>query len=609
VQGNSSTAVTFSFDYVKVEVTYIESIAWTQQGGQLTMAPRRSVAGMSQKTFVPQLSAAPSAVFVHGQSPDPGVLLSFQYPSHAQPPLVSAAPFTYLPYPQSDQVNRPSRRLAQSFAGPVQVSTTTQQQVYVLGQSVDPSSVIGFQYPTVSQPIQTGAAESITLDKWNSVPPLPDKHRHRVRGFDFAIGRDVAPRMEWALQGPIPIQRRVSLRGDVSRSFVTDVVTVPAIYIAGQSVDPSSLIGFQYPSFAQPVQIGSGAPAETLTLDKWLSQSREPVRQARRLAIYGVNCAIAKEVIETMEWSIQSALPRRPRQGLKDYSFSVFTTGAGPDPTTPAVFIQGQSVDPQSVRGFQFDSLSFPLRSLTEIVTVDKWLTDLSVRFARKLFREGRSPLPQLVSEQLTLDKWQQQTVLPQRRSPSVRVDRSDLLLTEYLTLDKWNIQIPEIRRAVRTREGLFVLPSQGENLTIDKWNVQTVGATGRKRVFIDPQSAYVKVAPLGDLITLDKWLSYQPTQFPKPKVIEGAFRFYVIPILTIPPTSLPALWRNEATISLIAADLQAIGIQAEDVQSISVMAVSLAETDLITSNSALVSVTTKDEQSITILYEDVRSV
>jgi len=535
----------------------------------------------------------------------------------------------------------------QSFAGPAQVSTTTQQQTYVLGQSVDPASIIGFQYPSLAQPIQQGggAVESLTLDKWNSSFPLPGKHRHRVRASDFALSRDVAP-------------------------------------------------------------------PESLTLDKWLAQPHEPIRRARRLAIYGVNCAIAKEVIETMEWSIQSALPRRQRHGLKDYSYGVFTTGAGPAPTTPALFIQGQSVDPQTVRGFQFDGLSFPLRSLSEVITVDKWLTDLSVRFARKLFVDSRSALPQLISEQITLDKWlttlptrstqrearqyyaadvnpfavaeqltidkwlgrvsarfnqrtsrqdhiadvrpfvpievitldkwYSQSALPQRRKGSLRADRADLLLTEYLTLDKWNNQTPDLRRvvkareglfviasqienltldkwlartpesrrAIRTREGLFVLPSQAaETLTLDKWNVQGVGVSRRRRVFIDPQTAYVKVAPFGDLITLDKWLSYQPTQFPRRKQTEGAFRLYVIPILTIPPTSLPALWRNEATISLLAADLQSIGVRAQDVQSISVMAVSLAEADLITGNSALVSVTTKDEQSITILYEDVRTI
>jgi hypothetical protein len=389
-------------------------------------------------------------------------------------------------------------------------------------------------------------------------------------------------------------------------------------YISGQNVDPVTLESFQYPAIQEPPYIpssgptepalisaqvadlrlarrrfryeGSAAPlsvsappAETITLDKWLFRVRDPIRRAARLAAYGVNTALAREEIPTMEWSIQNPVPRRHRQGLKDNSFGVFTTGS--PPSTPAIYIQGQSVDPQWSQSFQLDTLANPLRALSgvpETITLDKWF-QAGVLPPRPIARrEGFYRFVSLVSqapETITLEKWFQVGALPQRR-------------------------------AMRTRDGFaYVFVSQtSETVTLDKWRAAE-NVFRRRRVSIDPRAAFVKVAPFGDLITLDKWLRYQPSQFPKRTTMEGQFRFYVIPILTIPPSSLAALWRNEATISLLAADLQALGIQAEDVESISIMAVSLAETDLITENSALVSVITKDEQSITILYEDVRTI
>jgi hypothetical protein len=388
-------------------------------------------------------------------------------------------------------------------------------------------------------------------------------------------------------------------------------------YISGQIVDPQVVQSFQYPSIQEPPYIQAAAPAtpalinaqliglvlprrrfqyegvaaplstsvppaETITVDKWAFRSPDPVRRARRLISYGVNTAVAREEIPTLEWSIQQPILRRHRQGLREYLGGVFTTGAGPITSTPAIYIQGQSVDPQWMQGFQFDTLANPLGALT------------------------------VASESITLDKWFQSGVIPQRRAvkPPDGSYPPVLQISETVTLDKWfQPGVAPRRRVVRTPQGFYVLVSQtSETATLDKWYApETIFR--RKRILVDPRMAFVKVVPFGDFITLDKWSGYQPTQYPRKKTVEGQFSFYVIPILTIPPSSLPALWRNEATISLLAADLQALGINLEDVQSVSVMAVSLVEADLVTENSALVSVITKDEQSITILYEDVREI
>lgn len=393
-------------------------------------------------------------------------------------PGLGAFPFT-----QSGNQKFEAKRIASPRAGFTftPALSTAPATVFIAGQTVDPGVLLGFQYDSQAEPlIPLAAPGSAPFIDVHSVRPRARTRSAIDRAFSFA---------------PPAIQINA------------------AIYIPGSNPVPASVYGFQYPDEASPVITPAPSSSETLTLDKWVTRSPDPVRRQRRLMVYGNNTAVAKQEIPTMEWAEQPGLPRRARQRLKDYSFRSFDTTATA-PSTPAIYVSGMQVTPSVLQSFQYDDLARPPLSIT-----------------------GAG---------------------------------------ETITLNKWGPTQPVLRRIRRS---------------------------------ISEGSAYVKVAPFGDLITLGKWLSYQPAQFPKRRTIEGQFRLYVIPILTIPPSSAPALWRNEATISLFAADLASIGLTIEDVQLVSVMAVSLAEDELITSNSALVTLTTKDEQSITILYEDVKTI
>lgn len=389
-------------------------------------------------------------------------------------PSIISFPFTNQPAHRLDPNKRNLSAAHIPYFSYVKAVPPLASGPYIAGQSVDPLVQQTFQYQSQSLPI--------------SATPALIFNPHSQSGMVNRPQRRLVP------------------------SFVAPVqvsTAVEQIRISGQSVDPSLVLSFQFPSLASPIQ--TSVPSEILTLDKWTGQARDPMRRARRLVTYGVNTAVAQEVVPAMEWSIQYPIHRRHRQGLRDYSFRSFITTLF-DASTPAVFIAGQSVDPLVRQSFQFDSLANPLRALTG------------------------------TPESLTLDKWYS----------------------------------PE--RVIR-----------------------------RKRVFIDSRTAFVKVAPFGDLITLDKWLSYQPTQFPRRKVIEGQFRFYVIPILTIPPSTGNAAWQVAFSTDLQAVVLFSTDLTTEiNLGSTNMQTVYLATTDLATEIELVTEIQTEQAFSTDIKSEEI---
>lgn len=179
-------------------------------------------------------------------------------------------------------------------AEPVLVPTAViSTPTYINSQACEPTSITHFQYQANAEPVfVSGAApETITSDKW--------------------LVRTEQPRQD--------IKRRQWLSPSFFAEKLNSVpVVATPLYVSGSSAEPISLLSFQYQGVAKPVFTPSAAP-ETVTADKWLTSWPQPTSRPRRLAQYGVNCAIAEQADEGLPpiyWFTQANLPLRSKSRI-----------------------------------------------------------------------------------------------------------------------------------------------------------------------------------------------------------------------------------------------------------------------------------------------------
>jgi len=370
--------------------------------------------------------------------------------------------------------------------------------------------------------------------------------------------------------------------------LVTAVAT--PVYVTGENPEPISIQSYQYQAKAEPVFTPS-APTETVTSDKWAQPIQIPTLRIKR------------------------------RQDTNSSFVQIVAA-----PTATPVYVSSQSSEPISIQSFQYPARTapvLPLPSAPETVTADKWLTSWPQPYpARKRLAQYGSNTS-VAGEDEILTGWIPPTEQPQRRIQSFRDRQGALQITisapaETITSDKWAqpIQVPVRDRRLRnfqqfSADAQLHIPPPFEIIRVDKWKPVYPDQHLRVRQPVQ-RGWYVKdLIPRAETSLLTKFI--QPIQQPRRDIIRWQYRypFFSAENLFNAPfvSSAPAIWRNEATISLVTVDLESLSLTVQHSQTVSLVAVDLAALTLVTENTQTLSLTTKHERSVSIVYEHVRTI
>lgn len=271
--------------------------------------------------------------------------------------------------------------------------------------------------------------------------------------------------------------------------------------LSDASVVRRNAIGVRPDAIIDPAALLT-APPETITSDKWTSDSARVVQpparpffsQARTITFTEI--AEAEETV-TLDMFNQPYTPRWP--------------------ATRPVITAARTV------------------ALAEDLPIDWWQAfehPILPKNARMRSRSTEYLLPiAAASETVTLDKWKEsdwwkvRTV--QRQRPQFEIDSQQLTLAEAISMDKWLAPLAEIRRLKRRGDASYIyqLPIEGvaEILTLDKWNANQTVRRERENRQRPEYAIDANQLTQAERTTIDKWLSEVPRTFRERIRIKGS--------------------------------------------------------------------------------------
>lgn len=366
-------------------------------------------------------------------------------------------------------------------------------------------------YPQRFEPIRVAAAaETVTLDKWNRGLSEPVRRVGLAIALIVASGAIISP---WALtqaeavtadrwvQPPSQPTLRVKDTGWRQTSFFAPASPFTETVSADRWAQPPS-----QPTLAkrrtQPDSVYYSyyvAPAaETVTLDKWFSPLREPVRFRLSLPAYEQQAlAFVKadpfpESVTYDRWASPLSEPVRFRRGLPTWeqqttAFTQFNIEAVTLDKWYSALREPVRVRPALRSALQQTTAHLLVAPFAEAVSLDRWLQPLS---EPQRFRQG-------------LPSREQQTFAFVKAGP----------FAESVTLDRWLQPIAQpypAKRYVAYQQTLSFWPFPLPNLDapVGFWPIYPERALGRRFPTQEQQTlAFVKAAPFGESVTLDRWM------------------------------------------------------------------------------------------------------
>jgi hypothetical protein len=451
----------------------------------------------------------------------------------------------------------------QPISGPDNV-----RRISVVDASVPRQQSLLYRYPSTTDVFIFAAAETTTLDKWQSRFSEPTRKVAAQQFLSAWLPQPISGAGDVAISSTnvvVPYQRSLlypsladAIVTTAAETITTDKWQVPL----SQPIRPRAQTG--QPSFyfvksedvsadrwlqslslptrsrlfnhSQSIIVKADPFAESVSIDKWEQPLSEPKRFAKNLNAhqqpyaYFVKVDPFPETVSADRWQQPLSEPTRrrgyPIQAQDELSF------VGSDTATDARWFTPLS-DPtrrKPIAEFPVLSWSEFTPAATEVVTLDKyfsWLTEPR-RFPREL-ASHQQPYASFVqaspfAEAVSIDRWLRPLSDPTRRARVPDHPSLSLALSELVSADRWLRPLSDPTRRTRFAEYpslsyAFVVAAPTETITLDKWIAELSRPILRKGLpaFEHPSFFFAQAAPFAEFVSVDRW--QQPLSDPTRRI------------------------------------------------------------------------------------------
>lgn len=380
----------------------------------------------------------------------------------------------------------------------------------------------------------TSAPETITEDKWHQPLSLPTLRSSLAVALIVASGAVISP------------------FGLTQAEAVTADRWVQP-FSAPQTLAKRGLPVNEQQSFAFVPVVST---AEDVTLDKWFSPLREPVRvrvsidvNKQQVFAFVANDPIADT--NTGKWFAPLSEPSVKQARPVAFQQSLALGLSDPIASTDTGKWYAPLASPTRRAPFQAQALFF---AQPEDVTVAKWLAPFSEPVRRGGLGAAQQqaaafyPGPVVAAETVTVDKWFSPFAETQRQKIGLAVYQQDPTFyveaapfAETTTVDRWFAPLGEPnakqRRGLPASEQLSFAFAQPEDVTVSRWLRPLDEPTRRRGLNAAQQqtAALVEASPFPETVSIDRWL--QPLSEPQRSRLsvsahsQQAFAFWPYPL------------------------------------------------------------------------------